>query len=60
MSTRGRNQKSLWLIVEEGKGSPGTIEQRLEMVEMIEMVEMVEMLEMVEIIEIVMVQLSNA
>ena len=59
MSTRGRNQKSLWLIVEEGKGSPGTIEQRLEMVEMIEMVEMVEMLEMVEIIEIVMVQLSN-
>ena len=59
MSTRERNQKSLWLIVEEGKGSPGTIEQRLEMVEMIEMVEMVEMLEMVEIIEIVMVQLSN-
>ena len=49
----------MWLIVEEGKGSPGTIEQRLEMVEMIEMVEMVEMLEMVEIIEIVMVQLSN-
>ena len=59
MSTRRRNQKSLWLIVEEGKGSPSTIEQRLEMVEMIEMVEMVEMLEMVEIIEIVMVQLSN-
>ena len=57
MSTRGRNQKSLWLIVEEGKGSPGTIEQRLEMVEMVEMIEMVEMVEMV---EIVMVQLSNA
>ena len=53
MSTRGRNQKSLWLIVEEGKGSPGTIEQRLEMVEMVEMVEMIEMVEMVDIVDIV-------
>ena len=38
------------MIVKEGKGSPGTIEQRLEMVEMVEMVE---------IVEIVMAQLSN-